>query len=69
MTFKHLASYGARTVTTVALGQRAVTTVALVDREIDFSTRNGKARVFINKTLSTETSYQQDVINRDHLST
>jgi hypothetical protein len=41
----------------------------LVDIEIDFSTRNGNARVFINKafstqtviikTLSTVTAYQQ----------
>jgi hypothetical protein len=41
----------------------------LVDSEIDLSTRNVKARVFVNKTLSTETAYQQDVINRDRLST
>ena len=34
------------------------------DSEIDVSTRNGNVRVFINKTLSTETVYQQDVINR-----
>jgi hypothetical protein len=34
----------------------------LVDNEIDLSTRNGKTRVFINKTLSKETSYHQDVI-------
>jgi hypothetical protein len=38
----------------------------LVDSEIYLSTRNG---MFINKTLSTETVYQQDVINRDPLST
>jgi hypothetical protein len=37
----------------------------LVDSEIVLSTRYGKAMVFINKTLSTETSYQQDLINRD----
>jgi hypothetical protein len=41
----------------------------LVDSEIVLSTRYGKTRVFINKTLSTETSYQQDLINRDLLST
>ncbi len=35
----------------------------LVDGEIVLSTRYG------NKTLSTETSYQQDLINRDLLST
>ena len=34
----------------------------LVDSEIVLSTRHGKARVFINKTLSTETSYQQGLI-------
>ena len=28
-----------------------------------------KTRVFINKPLSTETAYQQDLINRDLLST
>ncbi len=39
-----------------------------VDSEIYLSTRNGNTRVFINKTSSTETTYQQDVINRDHLS-
>jgi hypothetical protein len=39
----------------------------LVDSEIDFSTRYGKARGFINKTLSTETAYQQDLINGDRL--
>ncbi len=38
----------------------------LVDSEIVLSTRYGKD---INKTLSTETSYQQDLINRDLLST
>ena len=37
----------------------------LVDSEIVLSTRYGKTRVFINKTLSTETAYQQDLINRD----
>ena len=31
----------------------------LVDNEIDLSIRYGKVRVFINKTLSTETTYQQ----------
>ncbi len=41
----------------------------LVDSEIVLSTRNGKVMVFINKTLSTETSYQKDLINRDLLST
>jgi hypothetical protein len=41
----------------------------LVDSEHDLSTRNGKTRVFINKTLSKETVYQQDVINRNRLST
>jgi hypothetical protein len=41
----------------------------LVDSEIVLSTRYGKVMVFINKTLSTETSYQQDLINRDLLST
>ncbi len=41
----------------------------LVDREIVWSTRYGKTRVFINKTLSTETAHQQDLINRDLLST
>ena len=37
----------------------------LVDSEIVLSTRYGKSRVFINKSLSTETSYQQDLMNRD----
>ncbi len=41
----------------------------LVDSEIVLSTRYGKSMVFINKTLSTETSYQQDLINGDLLST
>ncbi len=41
----------------------------LVDSEIVLSTRYGKVMVFINKTLSTETSYQQNLINRDLLST
>ncbi len=41
----------------------------LVDGEIVLSTRYGMVMVFINKTLSTETSYQQDLINRDLLST
>ncbi len=41
----------------------------LVDSEIVLLTRYGKVMVFINKTLSTETSYQQDLINRDLLST
>jgi hypothetical protein len=41
----------------------------LVDSETDLSTTYGEARVFINKTLSTETAYQQDLINRDCLST
>ncbi len=41
----------------------------LVDSEIVLSTRYGKSMVFINKPLSTETSYQQDLINRDLLST
>jgi hypothetical protein len=40
-----------------------------VDSEIVSSTSYGKTRVFINKTLSTETAYQQDLINRDLLST
>ncbi len=40
-----------------------------VDSEIVLSTSYGKTRVFINKTLSTETVYQQDLINRDLLST
>ena len=62
MAFKHLASCGARAVTAVVLG-------ILVDSQIDFSTRNGKAKVFMNKTLSIETTYQKDVINRDRLST
>ena len=35
-----------------------------VDSEIVLSTSYGKTRVFINKTLSTETAYQQDLINR-----
>jgi hypothetical protein len=39
-----------------------------VDSEIVLSTSYGKTRVFINKTLSTETAYQQDLINRDLLS-
>jgi hypothetical protein len=34
----------------------------LVDREIVLSTRYSKSRVVINKTVSTETSYQQDLI-------
>ena len=33
----------------------------LVDSEI---ARYGKTIVFINKTLSTETAYQQDLINK-----
>ena len=41
----------------------------LVDSEIVLSTRYGKTRVFMNKTLSTETVYQPDLINRDLLST
>jgi hypothetical protein len=41
----------------------------LVDSEIVLSTRYGKTRVFVNKTLSTETAYQQDLINRDLLAT
>jgi hypothetical protein len=41
----------------------------LVDSEIVLSTRYGKTMVFINKTFSTETAYQQDLINRDLLST
>jgi hypothetical protein len=41
----------------------------LVDSEIVLSTRYGKTMVFINKTLSTETTYQQDLISRDLLST
>jgi hypothetical protein len=41
----------------------------LVDSEIVLSTRYGKTMVFINKTLSTETTYQQELINRDLLST
>jgi hypothetical protein len=38
-------------------------TVVLVDSEIVLSTRHGKVRVFINKTLSTEITDQQDLIN------
>ena len=34
----------------------------LVDSEIVLSTRYGKTMVFINKTLSTETAYQQDLM-------
>jgi hypothetical protein len=41
----------------------------LVDSEIVLSSTYGKVRVFINKTLSTETAYQQDLINRGLLST
>jgi hypothetical protein len=41
----------------------------LGDSEIVLSNRYGKTMVFINKTLSTETAYQQDLINRDLLST
>ncbi len=41
----------------------------LVDSEIVLSTRYGKTMVFINKTSSTETAYQQDLVNRDLLST
>jgi hypothetical protein len=41
----------------------------LVDSPIVLSTRYGKTMVFINKTLSIETGYQQDLINRDLLST
>jgi hypothetical protein len=41
----------------------------LVDSEIVLSTRHGQTRVFINQTLSTQTTYQQDLINRDLLST
>jgi len=37
----------------------------LVDSDIVLSTRYGKVRVFINKTLSTETAYQQGLINRN----
>jgi hypothetical protein len=33
-----------------------------VDSEIVLSTRYGKTMVFINKTLSTETAYQQDLV-------
>jgi hypothetical protein len=40
-----------------------------VDSEIVLSTSYGKTRVFINKPLSTETAYQQDLIKRDLLST
>jgi len=40
-----------------------------VDSEIVLSTSYGKTRVFVNNTLSTETAYQQDLINRDLLST
>jgi hypothetical protein len=43
--------------------------VLLVDSEIVLSTGYGKTMVFINKTLPTETAYQQDLINRDLLST
>ncbi len=41
----------------------------LNNSEIVLSTRYGKTMVFINKTLSTETTYQRDLINRDLLST
>ncbi len=37
----------------------------LVDSEIVLSTRYGKTMVFINKTLSTEITDQQDLINTD----
>jgi hypothetical protein len=40
-----------------------------VDSEFVLSTRYRKTRVFINKTISIETVYQQDLINRDLLST
>ena len=33
----------------------------LIDSEIVLSTRYGKTRVFINKTFSTQTTYQQDL--------
>ena len=51
------------------LGRSSSTLGLLVVSEIDSSIRNGNTRWFINKTLSTETTYQQDVINRDRLST
>ena len=41
----------------------------LVDSEIVLSTRYGKTMVFINKPLSTETAYQQDLINTDSTET
>ncbi len=40
-----------------------------VDSKMVLSTRYGKTMVFINKTLSTETTYQQGRINSDLLST
>ena len=36
--------------------------------DINYSTLSAKCDTLINKTLSTETVYQQDVINRDRLS-
>ena len=45
------------------------TVALLVHGDIVLSTRYGKVRVFINKTLSTETDYQKELINRDLLST
>jgi hypothetical protein len=54
----------------VKYGRRGPSTLGLlVDSEIVLSTRYGKTMVFINKTLSTEAAYQQDLINRDLLST
>jgi hypothetical protein len=43
----------------------------LVDSDIVLSTRysTARVRVFIYKTLSNETAYQQDLINRELLST
>ncbi len=49
--------------------KRLLTIGFLVDSEIVLSTRYGKTMVFINKTLSTETVYQQDLINIDLIST
>ena len=47
-------------------GEKSRTGVGiLVDSEIVLSTRYGKTMVFINKTLSTETSYQQDLIKSE----
>jgi hypothetical protein len=49
----------------VKYGRRGPSTLGLlVDSEIVLSTRYGKTMVFINKTLSTEAAYQQDLINK-----